>query len=65
MIFMSLKMQIEGLQFFSKHQKQKSKKENMKRRKRTFVIFGLNFFEEKTSTLFIFKPHIFIIFNPF
>jgi hypothetical protein len=23
------------------------------------------FFEEKTLTLFIFKPHIFLIFNPF
>jgi hypothetical protein len=65
MIFMSLEVQIEGLNFFSKHQKQRSKEENMKRRKRTFVIFCLNFFEEKTLTFFIFKPHIFLIFNPF
>ncbi len=61
MIFMSLKMQIEGLQFFFKHQKQRSKEENMKNKKRTFVIFCLNFFEEKTPTFFIFKPHIFFI----
>jgi hypothetical protein len=43
---MSLKVKIEGLQFFSKHQKQRSKEENMKRRKRIFVIFCLNVFEE-------------------
>jgi hypothetical protein len=41
---MSLEMQIE--QIFFKHQKQKSKKENMKRKKKTFVIFCTNFFEE-------------------
>jgi hypothetical protein len=44
---MSLQVQIEGLQSFSKHQKQRNKEENMKRRKKTFVIFCLNFFEEK------------------
>jgi hypothetical protein len=33
----------------------------MKNKKRTFVIFCLNFFEEKTPTFFIFKPHIFFI----
>jgi len=62
---MSLEVKIERLQNFSKHQNQKSKEENMKRRKRTFVIFCLNFFEEKNLTFFIFKPHIFLIFNPF
>jgi hypothetical protein len=62
---MSLEVQIEGLQFFSKHQKQMSKEENMKRRKKKFVIFCFNCFEEKALTLFIFKPHIFIIFSPF
>jgi hypothetical protein len=62
---MSLEMQIEGLQIFSKHQKQKNNEENMKRRKRTFVIFCLTFFEEKTLTFCIFKPHIFFIFIPF
>jgi hypothetical protein len=41
-------MQIEGIQIFFKQQKERSKEENMKRRKRTFVIFCLNFFEEKT-----------------
>jgi hypothetical protein len=61
---MSLEMQIERLQIFSKHQKQRSKEENMKM-KRTFVIFCFNFFEEKTLTFFIFKPHIFFIFSPF
>jgi hypothetical protein len=65
MIFMSLEMQIEGLIFFFKHQKQRSKEKNMKKRKRTFVIFCFNFFEEKALTLFIFKPHIFFIFSPF
>jgi len=34
----------------------------MKRRKRTFVIFCFNVFEEKALTLFIFKPYIFIHF---
>jgi hypothetical protein len=58
-------MQIEGIQIFFKQQKERSKEENMKRRKRTFVIFCLNFFEEKTYTLFIFQPHIFLIFSPF
>jgi hypothetical protein len=62
---MSLEMQSEGLQKNYEHQKQKSKKENMKRRKRTFVIFCFKVFEEKTLSLFIFKPHIFFIFNPF
>jgi hypothetical protein len=33
MILMLLEIQIEGLNFFSKHQKQKSKKEKMKRTK--------------------------------
>jgi hypothetical protein len=47
MIFMSLEMWIEWLQIFSKHQKQRNKEENMKRKKKTFVIFCLNFFEEK------------------
>jgi len=56
---MSLKVQIEGLQIFFKQQKQKSKEEKMKRRKRTFVIFCLNFFEKETLTLFIFKPIFF------
>jgi hypothetical protein len=65
MIFMSSEVQIEGLQIFSQHQKQWSKEENMKRRKRAFVIFCFNFFEEKTLTFFIFKPHIFFIFSPF
>jgi hypothetical protein len=65
MILMSLEVQIKGLQIFFKHQKQRNEEENMKRRKRTFVIFCLNFFEEKTLTLFIFKPHIFLIFSPF
>ncbi len=46
---MSLEVQIEGLQFFSKYQKQRTKEENMKRRKRTFLIFCLNVFEEKPS----------------
>ncbi len=44
---MSLGMQIERLIFFFKHQKQRSKEENMKRKKKTFVIFCFNFFEEK------------------
>ncbi len=44
---MSLEVQIEGLQIFSKHQKQRSKEENMKRRMRTFAMFCFNFFEEK------------------
>jgi len=65
MIFVSLKVQIEGLQIFSKHQKQRSKEENMKRRKKTFVIFCFNVFEENFLTLFIFKLHIFFIFSPF
>jgi hypothetical protein len=52
MIFMSLEMKIMGLQFFSKHQKQRSKEENMKKNRRTFVIFCFNFFEEKSLTLF-------------
>jgi hypothetical protein len=51
---MSLEVQIEGLQIFSKHQKQRSNEENMKRRKKTFVIFCLNVFEEKTLTFCIF-----------
>ncbi len=58
---MSLEVQIEGLKFFSTHQKQRNKEENMKRRKKTFVIFCFNFFEEKTLTFLIFKPHIFLI----
>jgi hypothetical protein len=62
---MSLEVQIEGIQIFSTHQKHRSKEKNMKKRKRTFVIFCLNFFEEKTLTKFIFKPHIFLILNPF
>jgi len=62
---MSLEMQVERLQIFFKHQKQRSKEENMKRRKKRFVIFCFNFFEEKTLTLFIFKPHIFFIFRLF
>jgi hypothetical protein len=62
---MSLEVQIEGLQILFKHQKQRSKEKNIKRKKKTFVIFCLNFFEEKTLILFIFKPHIFIIFSPF
>jgi hypothetical protein len=45
---MSLEVQIEGLQIFFKQKKQKSKEENMKRRKRTFVKFCTNVFEEKT-----------------
>ncbi len=65
MIFMSLEVQIEGLQIFSKHQKQRRKEENMKKRKKTFVIFVLNVFEEKALTFFIFKPHILLIFSPF
>jgi hypothetical protein len=32
---MSLEIQIERLQFFSKHQKQRSKEKDMKRRKNT------------------------------
>jgi hypothetical protein len=40
---MSLEVQIEVLQIFSKHQKQRSKEENMKRRKNTFVLFCHNF----------------------
>jgi hypothetical protein len=48
MIFMSLEVQIEGLQIFSKHQKERNKEENMKRSKRTFVIFCLKCFEKKT-----------------
>jgi hypothetical protein len=47
MIFMSLEVQIEGLQSFSKHQKQRNKEENMMRRKRTFVIFCPNFLKKK------------------
>jgi hypothetical protein len=62
---MSLEVQIEGLQFFSKHQKQRSNEKNMKRKKRTFVIFCLNFFEEITLTFYIFKPQIFFIFSSF
>jgi hypothetical protein len=65
MIFMSLEVQIEGSQFFSKHQKQRNKDENMNTKKRTFVIFCLSFFEEKTLTFLIFKPQIFVIFSPF
>jgi len=42
---MSLEMQIEGLQISSKHQKQKNMEENMKRRKRRFVIFCFKCFE--------------------
>jgi hypothetical protein len=52
---MSLEVQIEGLQILSKHQKQRSKTENMKRRKKTFVIFCVNCFEKKTQT-----PNFFI-----
>jgi len=59
MIFMSLEVQIEESQFFSKHQKQRNKDENMKMKKRTFVIFCLKFFEEKALIFFIFNPHIF------
>ncbi len=62
---MSLEVQIEGLQSFFKHQKQRNKEQNMKRRKRTFVIFCLNFFEEKTLTFFIFKPYFFFILSQF
>jgi hypothetical protein len=47
---MSLELQIEGLQKISKHQKQRSKEENVMRRKRRFVTFCLNFFEEKILT---------------
>jgi hypothetical protein len=65
MIFMSLNFQIEGIQIFYTHQKQRNEEENMKRRKNTFVIFWLNVFEEKTLTIFIFKPHIFLNFSPF
>ncbi len=54
---MSLEVQIEGLQIFFKHQKQRIKEETMKRRKKTFVIFCFNVFEKKTTlTFFIFKP---------
>jgi len=52
---MSLEMQIEVLQIFSKRQKQRYKEENMKRKKRTFVIFCLNVFKEKTLTFFNFQ----------
>jgi hypothetical protein len=62
---MSLQMRIEVLQVFSKCQKQRNKEENMKRKKRTFVIFCLNFFKEKALTLFIFKLRIFFSFSPF
>jgi hypothetical protein len=62
---MSLEMQIEGLQKESKHFFLKSKEKNMKSKKRTFVIFRLNVCEEKALIIFIFKPHIFFIFNPF
>jgi hypothetical protein len=51
-------MQIEGLQKNYKHQKQTSKE------KEICDILSF-FFEEKNLTLFIFKPHIFLIFNPF
>ncbi len=57
-IFLSLEMQIEGLQKNYKHQKQTSKE------KEICDILSF-FFEEKNLTLFIFKPHIFLIFNPF
>jgi hypothetical protein len=63
--FMSLEVQIEGLQIFFKHQKQRSKEENMKRRMRTFVMFCFNFFEEKPLTFFIFKPISFSFFVHF
>ncbi len=43
---MSLEVQIEILQIFFKHQKKKNKEENMKRRKRTFVIFCFNFLKK-------------------
>jgi hypothetical protein len=56
---MSLEVQIEGLQSFFKHQKQRNKEQNMERRKRTFVIFCFNFFEEKTLTFFISNPIFF------
>jgi hypothetical protein len=65
MIFMALEMQIEGLQILFKHQKQRSKEKNIKRKKKTFVIFCLNFFEEKTLTFFIFKPYFFFILSQF
>jgi hypothetical protein len=65
MIFTSLEVQIEGLRIFFKHQNQRNKGKNMKRKKRTFVIFCFNCFEEKTLTFFIFKPHIYFILNPF
>ncbi len=45
---MSLKVQIKGLQSFLKHQKQRSKEEKMKKRKKIFVIFCFNVMEEKT-----------------
>ncbi len=59
---MSLELQIERLQIFSKHQKQGKKHE---KEEKDICNFFLNFFEEKNLTFFIFKPHIFIIFNPF
>jgi hypothetical protein len=62
---MSLEVQIEGLQICFKQQKQKSKEENMKRKKMTFVIFCLNFFEKKNFNPLYFQTHIFFIFSPF
>jgi len=47
MIFKSLEMKFEGLQIFSKHQKQRDKEENMRRRKKTFVILCFNFLKKK------------------
>jgi hypothetical protein len=58
-------MKITGLQIFYKHQKQWRREENMKKIRRTYVTFCFNVFEEKTLTLFIFKPHIYLIFCPF
>jgi hypothetical protein len=57
---MSLEMQIEGLQIFFKHQKQRSKEEIMKKKKeKTFVIFRFNFFEEKLEpSLFSKTPYL-------
>jgi hypothetical protein len=51
-------MQIEGIQILFKQQKERSKEENMKRRKRTFVIFCLNVFEESSNLLYFQTPYL-------
>jgi hypothetical protein len=60
---MSLKVQIESLFLWTPKAKEQGRKHEEE--KEDTCDFCLKFFEEKTLTLFIFKPHIFSIFSPF